>query len=136
MTGSRSSGCQSCWQPSRIVFTVPAIATLRNYFPEQCKAIQERFREYSAAMVGQRHSDKIAEFRKIAYQLQEQGIELFVNPMLKRMSVPRSLDRRIACELLTEIEREILAHQKPPIKSSGTMTERSPFPDAVHAPTE
>jgi hypothetical protein len=32
----------------------------------------------------------------VAYQLHEQGTELFVNTVLKRMSVPKSLDFRIA----------------------------------------
>lgn len=83
-------------------------ATLHKHFPDQCKEICERFREYSAAMVRERHANKIAEFRKIAYQLHEQGMELFVNRVLTRMSVPRSLDHGIACELLAEIKHEIL----------------------------
>ena len=43
----------------------------------------------------------------------DQGVgmmELFVNRVLTRMSVPRSLDYRIACELLAEIKREILVN--------------------------
>ena len=103
-------------------------ATLHKHFPEQCKAIQERFREYSAAMVRERHDKKIAEFRKIAYQLNEQGIELFVNRVLTRMSVPKSLDCRIACELLAEIKREILVNPRPPSKPSGTMAKQRPSP--------
>ena len=55
-------------------------ATLHKHFPEQCRAIQERFREYSAAMVRKRHAKKIVEFRKIAYQLHKQGRELFRQP--------------------------------------------------------
>ena len=111
-------------------------ATLHKHFPEQCKAIQARFQEHSAAMVRERHAQKIAEFRKIAYQLHEQGIELFVNRVLTRMSVPKSLDYRTACELLAEIKREILANQKPPMKSSGTMAKQRPSPDALRAHTE
>jgi hypothetical protein len=72
-------------------------------------------------MIGERHSNKIAEFRKIADQSHEQGIELFVNRVLTRTSVPKSLDYPIACGLLAEIKREIRANQKPPSKSSGTM---------------
>jgi hypothetical protein len=41
--------------------------------------------------------------------LHEQGIELFVNRVLTRMSVPRSLDHHMACGLLAEIKHEILA---------------------------
>jgi hypothetical protein len=111
-------------------------ATLHKHFPEQCKAIQERFREYSTAMIRERHSNKIAEFRKIAYQLREQGIELFVNRVLTRMSVPKSLDYRIACELLAEIKREIPANQKPPSKSRQYNGETRTFPDAFRAQTE
>ena len=111
-------------------------ATLHKHFPEQCKAIQERFREYSTAMIRERHSNKIAEFRRIAYQLHEQGVELFVNRVLTRMSVPKSLDYRIACELLAEIKREIPANQKPPSKSRQYNGETRTFPDAFRAQTE
>ena len=86
-------------------------------------------------MVRERHA-KIAEFRKIAYQLHEQGIELFVNRMLTRMSVPKSLDYHIACELLAEIKREILAKEHPSVKPRGKMTEQSTSPDALRAQTE
>jgi hypothetical protein len=61
------------------------------------------------------------EFCQIAYQFHEQGIELSVNSVLTRMSVPRSLDHRMACELLAEIKCEILANDKLLSKSSGTM---------------
>ncbi|MGA7931308.1 MAG: TniQ family protein [Candidatus Sulfotelmatobacter sp.] len=84
-------------------------ATLHKHFPEQCKEIQERFREYSAAIIRETHAKRIAEFRNIAYQLHEQGLELLVNRVLTRMSVPRSLDHNMACELLAEIKHEILA---------------------------
>ena len=45
----------------------------------------------------------------MAYQLHEQGTELFVDTVLKGMSPPRSLDYRIARETLAEIRREIAA---------------------------
>jgi len=79
-------------------------ATLHKHFPDQCKAIQERFRDYSAAMIQERHEKKIVQFRQIAYRLHEQGIELFVKRVLKRMAVPSNLDHRIACELLAGIK--------------------------------
>lgn len=106
-------------------------ATLHKHFPEQCRAIQERFREYSATMVRERHAKKLVEFRKIAYQLHEHGIELFVNRVLTRMSLPRSLDHRVACELLAEIKREIGANQKPPSKPTSTMAKQRPSPGAL-----
>lgn len=68
-------------------------------------------------MVRERYSNKIAKFRKIAYQLHEQGIELFVNRVSTRMSVPRSLDYRIACELLAEIKREITGNPQTAARS-------------------
>jgi transcriptional regulator with XRE-family HTH domain len=111
-------------------------ATLHKYFPEQCKAIQERFQGHSAAMIRERHAKKIAEFREIAYRLNEQGIELSVNRVLTRMSVPKSLDHRIACELLAEIKCDILANPKPSSKTGGTMTKQRPSPDALCAQTE
>jgi len=81
-------------------------ATLHKHFPDQCRAIQERFRDYGAAVVRERHANKIAEFRQIAYQLHAQGTDLLVNRVLTRMSVPKSLDHGIACELLAEIKRD------------------------------
>lgn len=111
-------------------------ATLRKHFPEQCKAIKERFREYSAAMVRERHANKIAEFRKIAYQLHDQGVELFVSRVLTRLSGPRSLDYHTACEILAEIKREILAQEHPSAEPRGKMTEQSTSPDALRAQTE
>jgi TniQ len=111
-------------------------ATLHRHFPDQCQAIQKRFREYREAAMHDRHAQKIAEFRQIAYQLHEQGTELFVNRVLKRMSVPKSLDYRIAHEVLTEIKREILANRKALGKPCGKMAKQSPSPDALRAQTE
>ena len=97
-------------------------STLHKYFPDQCRAIQERFQEYRAASIQKAHANKIAEFRQIAYQLHEQGTELFVNRVLTRMSVPKSLEHRIARELLAEIKREILANGRPGGGSPATVT--------------
>jgi transcriptional regulator with XRE-family HTH domain len=88
-------------------------ATLHKYFPDQCIAIQERFRESRAALTKQRRAQTAAEFRQIAYQLHEKGTDLCVNAVLKRMSPPRSLDYRIAREVLDEVKQEILANGKP-----------------------
>ena len=82
-------------------------ATLRKYLPDECRAVQERYREYCAASIQERQAEKIAEFRQIAHQLHEQGTDLFVNRVLTRMSVPNSLEYRIAREVLAEIKREI-----------------------------
>ena len=68
--------------------------------------------------------------------MHEQGIALLLNRVLTRMSVPKSLDYRIAFELLAEIKREILANQKPPSKSSGTIAKQEPSPDAIRAQPE
>ena len=45
-----------------------------------------------------------------------------MNRVLTRMSVPKSLDHRIACELLAEIKREILANGRPGGGSPATVT--------------
>ena len=111
-------------------------ATLRKHFPDQCRAIQERFGEYRAASIQQGLANKIAEFRQIAYKLHEQGTELFVNRVLTRMSVPKSLNHRIACELLAEIKREILAKERPPAKPCDKMAKERTSPDALRAQTE
>ncbi len=88
-------------------------ATLQKHFPNQCSAIQERFRETRTASTKQRHAQKVVEFRQIAHQLHEEGVHLCVNAVLKRMSRPRSLDYPIAREVLADVKREILAKRKP-----------------------
>ena len=55
---------------------------------------------------------KAAEFRRIAYQLYEKGTDPCVNAVLKRMSPPKSLDYRIACEVLAEVKQKILSNGK------------------------
>jgi transcriptional regulator with XRE-family HTH domain len=97
-------------------------ATIHKHFPDQCRAIQERFQEYRAASIQKAHAAKIAEFRQIAYQLHEQGTDLFVNRVLTRMSVPKSLEHRIARGLLAEIKREILANGRPGGGSPAAVT--------------
>ena len=60
-----------------------------------------------------------------------------MNRVLTRMSVPKSLEHRIACELLAEIKREILAkNEKPLVKPDGTMVKQSTSPDALRAQPE
>src|SRR6266704_1008114 len=66
--------------------------TLQKHFPDLCTALCERFRQHQIAIVQERHEDKIAEFRAIAHRLHQEGIDLFVHRVLKRMSVPLSLD--------------------------------------------
>jgi hypothetical protein len=88
-------------------------ATLRKHFPDQCTAIQERFRENQSALTTQRRAQKAAQFRQIAYELYEEGSDLCVNAVLKRMSPPMSLDYRVAREVLAEVKQEILANGKP-----------------------
>jgi transcriptional regulator with XRE-family HTH domain len=82
--------------------------TLQKHFPALCDALCQRFRQHQAEAIQKRHEEKIAEFRKIARQLHEQGIELFVHRVLKRMSVPLSLDHRLACSLLIQVKQELL----------------------------
>lgn len=85
---------------------------MRKYLPDQCKAIQERYRQHCATSIEQRRATKIDEFRRIAHQLQDDGIELCPNRILIRMSPPHSLKYAIAREVLAEIRRE-MANKKP-----------------------
>jgi uncharacterized protein (UPF0305 family) len=89
---------------------------LRKYLPDQCRAIQQRYREHYAASIEQRQAAKIEEFRRIAHQLHEDGVDLCSNRILTRMVVPHSLKYAIAREVLAEIRREI-ANRKPTIKT-------------------
>jgi TniQ len=88
--------------------------TLRGHFPDLCAKLCERFRQHQTATIEDRLQGKICEFRKIAYQLHAQGIELLVNRVLKRMSCPRSLVYHVACKLLADIKREILSRNNEP----------------------
>jgi hypothetical protein len=81
--------------------------TLRGHFPDLCVELYERFQRHEAATIENRLQRKICEFRKIAYQLHAQGVELLVNRVLKRMSCPRSLLYRLACELLADIKNQL-----------------------------
>ena len=69
-----------------------------------------------AASIEQRRAAKIDEFRRIAHQLHEDGVDLCPNRILTRMVVPHSLKYAIAREVLGEIRREI-ANRKPPIET-------------------
>ena len=100
---------------------------LRKYLPDQCRAVQQRFREYCAACIEQRRAAKIEEFRRIAYQLHDGGADLCPNRILTRMSVPHSLDYAIARDLLAEMRRE-LANRKPLGKPSSKIRKESTLP--------
>jgi DNA-binding transcriptional regulator YiaG len=98
-----------------------SFGTLRKYLPDQCKAIQERYREHCAASIERRKAAKIEEFRRIAYQLHADGVDLCPNRVLIRMSVSHGVDYAVARELLAEIRRE-MANTKPvgsPLAKSG-----------------
>lgn len=83
--------------------------TINKHFPELCRTLCERSRQHRALAVRKRLEDKIAEFRKIAYQLHSEGIDLFVFRVLKSMSKPRSMNYRLARDLLLDVKREIFA---------------------------
>ena len=46
---------------------------MRKYLPDQCKAIQERYRQHCAASIKQRRAAKTEEFRRIAYHCTATG---------------------------------------------------------------
>jgi transcriptional regulator with XRE-family HTH domain len=91
---------------------------LRKYLPDQCQAIQQRYREHCAACIEQRRAARIVEFRRVALQLHDGGTELTLNRILTRMSTTQGLGFAIARDLLAEIRREI-ANRKPTGKPCG-----------------
>jgi hypothetical protein len=101
-------------------------ATLRRHFPDQCRAIQQRFQANQAALTNQRRAQKSAEFRQIAYQLHEEGSGLCVNAVLKRMSPPKSFDYRAARKVLAEVEQQILANGEPLADGLSVTRDRQP----------
>jgi len=82
--------------------------TINKHFPDLCKLLCKRSRQHRAAAVKKRLEDRIAEFRSIAHQLHDEGIDLFVFRVLKRMSAPMR-DYGSARELLLDVKREIFA---------------------------
>jgi hypothetical protein len=80
---------------------------LRKYFPDQCQAIQQRYREHYAACIEQRRAAIIEEFRRVALQLHDDGTELTLNRIFTRMSTTQGLRYAIARDLLAETRREI-----------------------------
>jgi transcriptional regulator with XRE-family HTH domain len=108
---------------------------LRKYLPDQCRAIQERYREHYAASIEERKAAKIEEFRQIAYQLHNDGVDLCPNRILTRMAVPHSLKYAIAREVLAEIRREI-ANRKPAGEPCGNIRKDTTLPDAGRAQAE
>ena len=105
---------------------------LRKYLPDQCGAIQERYREHCAASIEQRRAAKIDEFRRITHQLHEDGVDLCPNRILTRMVIPHSLKYAIAREVLAEIRREI-ANRKPAGESCGNIRKDTTLRDARRA---
>lgn len=106
---------------------------LRKYFPDQCQAIQQRYREHCAACIEQRRAARIEEFRRVALQLHKDGTELTLNRILTRMSIAHGLGHAIAREFLAEIRREIVGidrpQESPAAKSEYPLVRRS-----AHAP--
>jgi hypothetical protein len=84
---------------------------LRKYLPDQCQAIQQRYREHYAACIEQRRAARIEEFRRVALRLHAEGTELTLNRILTRMSPMQGLGHVIARDLLAEIRREIANRQ-------------------------
>ena len=87
-------------------------ATLRKHFPKLCNALCRRFRRYQLATIRKRREEKIAEFRKTAHRFHDEGFELFIRPILDRMSLPWGLPYRLACRILVDVKHEILARER------------------------
>ena len=82
-------------------------ATLHKHFPDLCEKLIHRARDHQDRRAQIRQQERIAEFRCIAKQLHTEGIELYLNRVLKRMSGPKGLDYRIAQQTLVEVRREL-----------------------------
>jgi hypothetical protein len=99
---------------------------LRKYLPDQCRAIQERYREHYAASIERRQAaNRLPIARRRA--------DLCLNRMVMRMAVPHSLDYAIARELLAEVRRAI-ANRKPTGKPCGKIDKDTTLPDDLRRP--
>jgi hypothetical protein len=103
---------------------------LRKYLPDQCQAIQQRYREHCAACIEQRRAARIVEFRRVALQLHDGGTELTLNRILSRMSTTQGLGFAIARDLLAEIKCEIANR-----KSASSPEWMAAFPPPPGLPT-
>jgi hypothetical protein len=94
--------------------------TLRDHFPTLLARLCKRFQKHNAGAIESRLQRRIEEFRQTAYQLHKEGIDLLVNRVLKRTSNPKSLNYRLACELLSQIKVEMSLLQPNESKSLRT----------------
>jgi hypothetical protein len=81
--------------------------TMHKHFPGLCSRIIERAATYQKKQRAQKWADRVAEFRKIAYEMHEKGIELLATRIAKRLSPPRCLKHHFTQTLTKQIKREI-----------------------------
>jgi transcriptional regulator with XRE-family HTH domain len=93
-------------------------STLKNHFPKLCAMLVKRHQNYRTAASAKRLSDRLSEFRSIAYRFHEQGRELVLNHILKQLSVPKGLVHKVAREFLANVKVEIKARETKRTKST------------------
>jgi hypothetical protein len=82
-------------------------STLKKRFPEMCAQLVKRNHDYRTATSAKRHADRLSEFRNIAFQFHEEGRELVLHHIMKKLSVPRGLEHKLAKEFLATVKAEI-----------------------------
>jgi uncharacterized protein YbjT (DUF2867 family) len=82
-------------------------STLKKRFPEMCAQLVKRNHDYRAAASAKRHADRLSEFRSIAFQFHEDGRELVLHHIMKKLSVPRGLEHKLAKQFLATVKAEI-----------------------------
>ena len=85
-------------------------STLKKRFPEMCAQLVKRNHDYRAAASAKRHADRLSEFRSIAFQFHEDGRELVLHHIMKKLSVPRGLEHKLAKQFLATVKAEIKSH--------------------------
>lgn len=83
-------------------------ASLYGHFPRLCRLIGERHIKYRRKSFSQRREQFLAEVRRIALALHDEGIYPSVKRVEERLSAPKSLrSSRAALEVLREVRREL-----------------------------
>lgn len=72
-----------------------------------CAQLIKRNHDYRAAASAKLHADRLAEFRSIAFQFHKEGRELVLHHIMKRLSVPRGLEHKLAKEVFATVKAEI-----------------------------
>ncbi len=88
--------------------------TVRKHFPDLCVAITIRFAEYTKNRSARIHADRQAEFRRVACELQLQGVKLCVNRVRKCLAVRFYISQQQARAIIKEVHSEASKQQTVP----------------------